>query len=212
MVRVTTRGMQKKLDDEAKMNAITTQRITRGMKRKMDGATMKDALNHLGDGTINTNSSDSKNVNFVPLPNNKRRKITDDKKSHTVSLPKSKKKPTNKNDRPKPVNSLMQPFRKYDLVWARVRGFCHWPGVVENILNDGKYRIHFFGDYSYSNVTRKNIVNYFDGFNEFACNYGNNNLRKAVKEATLFLFDKNTGNECFVCKMLNYKKQLYCNE
>lgn len=103
------------------------------------------------------------------------------------------------------VNTLMPAFHKYELVWAYIRGFATWPGVIEEILSNGKYRIHFFGDYTRSDVTRKNITHFFEGFNQFAQNFGNVKLMKAVEEAKIFLFDSNKPNVCYVCYMLALK-------
>lgn len=52
------------------------------------------------------------------------------------------------------ANQLMPNLYRYRLVWAHMKGFPFWPGVVEDMLPNGKYLIHFFGDYSYGHVTR----------------------------------------------------------
>lgn len=109
-----------------------------------------------------------------------------------------------------PSNALMPGLHKYELVWAYVRGYPSWPGVVEEILSNGKYRIHFFGDYTRADVTGRCITNYFEGFHQFSSHFGNLKLRKAVEEAKFFLLGVNDViDECFVCKILNHKKQFY---
>lgn len=35
------------------------------------------------------------------------------------------------------VNTLMPAFHRYELVWAYIRGFATWPGVIEEILPNG---------------------------------------------------------------------------
>lgn len=216
-----TNLVRSQADLERVMNRVSIEnstnspsRITRGMQKKIDAAGKKDAQTHLSDYTISKPATIvPKKVNFEPMPNNKRRKIGDDKKIHTFSLPNSSQAIRHKNKgQPKPVNALMQTFKKYDLVWARVRGFCHWPGVIEDLLQNGKYRIHFFGDYSRADVTRKNIVNYFEGFNDFSCNFGRVHLQKAVKEASFFMFNNGTGRVCYVCNVLDFKEKKMLNK
>lgn len=107
---------------------------------------------------------------------------------------------------PRPQNAIVPAVHLNELVWGYVRGSPYWPGVVENILPNGKFMIHFFGDYSKYPLARHNIITYFDGFNQFYCNFGNLKLRKAVEEAKIFLFDKNHPKECYVCKMLELKE------
>lgn len=110
-------------------------------------------------------------------------------------------------------NALMPKLHKHELVWAYMKGYPSWPGVIEDITSKGKYLIHFFGDYSKAEVTRRFIINYFEGFNQFSCNFGNIKLKKAVEEATYFLLGNPNSNECFVCQMLQYKKDFLrsCN-
>lgn len=40
----------------------------------------------------------------------------------------------------------------YGLYWVKLRGFCVWPGIVEQILDKNRFVVHFFGDYSRSTV------------------------------------------------------------
>lgn len=109
---------------------------------------------------------------------------------------------------PKPTNALMPAIHLNELVWAYVRGSPYWPGVVEEMLPNGKYSIHFFGDYTKFPVSRHNIITYFDGFNQFSCNFGNMKLHKAVEEAKIFLFDAFNPQQCYVCKMTALKKSM----
>lgn len=71
------------------------------------------------------------------------------------------------------TNALMPSLHLHQLIWAYIRGFPFWPGVIEKLLPNGKYRIHFFGDYSHADVTRRCILNFFEGFSQFECNFGN---------------------------------------
>lgn len=113
---------------------------------------------------------------------------------------------------PKPtLNALMAPLKQYELVWAYIRGFPSWPAVIEKILPNGKFLVHFFGDYTRAEVARRNILNYFEGFNQFSCNFGNIKLQKAVEEAKFLLFERSYPTECFVCKVLECKRQFLLN-
>lgn len=103
------------------------------------------------------------------------------------------------------TNALMPTIHTNELVWAYIRGYPSWPGVVEEILENGRYKIHFFGDYTRATVTRRCIMNYFEGFQQFSSNFGNIKLRKAVEEAKFFLLGCDAIDECYVCKILKYK-------
>lgn len=113
-----------------------------------------------------------------------------------------KKKPMKRHIQ---LNVLMPSLHKYELVWAYIRGFPSWPGVIEDILPNGKFRIHFFGDYSRSDVNRKFITHFFEGFNQFSHNFGNLKLKKAVEESRIFLFDQHKTSDCYVSQMLELK-------
>lgn len=106
-----------------------------------------------------------------------------------------------------PKNALAPTLHKNELVWAYIKGYPFWPGVIEEFLPNGKYLIHFFGDYSRGQVTRRFITNYFEGFNQFSSNFGNIKLKKAVDEAMFLIFEKHSTDECFVCKMLECKRR-----
>lgn len=54
---------------------------------------------------------------------------------------------------------------KYEVVWAHVKGFPNWPGIIEEETPKGKYKIHFFGDYSTSDVGKNKIMHLLEGFN-----------------------------------------------
>lgn len=104
-------------------------------------------------------------------------------------------------------NALMPTLHKHELVWAYIKGFPSWPGVIEEFMPNGKVLVHFFGDYSRGEITRRNLMNYFEGFNRFSCNFGNVKLKKAVEEAKFFLFGNENMDECYVCKVLEFKRQ-----
>lgn len=102
----------------------------------------------------------------------------------------------------------MPTFHVYELVWAYVKGYPSWPCVIESITEKGKFLVHFFGDYTKAEVTRKYITHFFEGFNQFGNNFGNQKLRKAVEEAKICLLGSKSSNECLICKMLDFKKKL----
>lgn len=103
-------------------------------------------------------------------------------------------------------NALMPMIHKNELVWAYIKGFPAWPGVVEEVLA-GRYSIHFFGDYTRATVTRRNIMNYYEGFEKFSSNFGNIKLHRAIEEAKYFLLGNDAADECWVCRITKMKEQ-----
>jgi hypothetical protein len=65
-------------------------------------------------------------------------------------------------------------FRKGEVVWAKIRGFPWWPGVVKNIsikLGKGderetKYTVNFIGDNSHAEVPSNKIESFLEKFEE----------------------------------------------
>lgn len=74
----------------------------------------------------------------------------------------------------------------YSICWIKIRGYNDWPGVIEREIN-GKYEIHFFGDYSRAIVGKAKITNFFEGFSLFHNTFDAPLLKKAIKEACICL-------------------------
>lgn len=99
-----------------------------------------------------------------------------------------------------------------EFVWAYVRGYAYWPGVIESVNSKGKHVIHFFGDYSRAEVGRNRIVHFFEGFEQYSGHNGNHKLEKAIKEARIFLVSERTFNDCKVCALLTMKADVLKNK
>lgn len=101
----------------------------------------------------------------------------------------------------------MQPsLQRNEMVWAYVRGFQYYPGILEDETPDGKYIIHFFGDYSRANVHKKNIKHFMEGYLKYSEQKNAPKLLfKAVEESKIFLFSSRP-HRCYICHMLEIKK------
>lgn len=100
--------------------------------------------------------------------------------------------------------SLITPpdLNRFAICWVKIRGYKDWPGVIEDCVN-GKYIIHFFGDYSISTpVTRYKITNFYEGFSLFKHTFDDHKLRKAVQEACICLMNEPSPSSCLVCSIL----------
>lgn len=101
--------------------------------------------------------------------------------------------------------SLPPALRQYELVWAKVKGYSLWPGIIEAETPKGRYRIHFFGDYSSCDVSKNKIVHMMEGFNTFlTVDIHNPKLNKAINEAKFFVFNEK-WTSCPICDMLLQK-------
>lgn len=108
------------------------------------------------------------------------------------------------------IQSLVrQPqFYKFELVWAYVKGYPYWPGVIEEETARGQFVVHFFGDYTRSNVSRNSVRHFFEGFEEYSSHDTNKKLPKAIQEARIMLLGNDDVDECLVCKIEKVKMQL----
>lgn len=103
------------------------------------------------------------------------------------------------------ILSLRPSFRPFEFIWAHIRGFSNWPGIIESETPKGRYRIHFFGDYTHAEVTKGKIMHMIEGFNQFATmTTATYLLKKAIGEAQYFTSDNNR-NSCPICDMLVLK-------
>lgn len=111
------------------------------------------------------------------------------------------------------IVALRPSLTKHEMIWANVRGFSMWPGIIEDVLPNGKYNIHFFGDYTFSEVTKAKITHFLEGFTLYSkLNNRTKGLHKAVCESQLFLFEKQHSSSCFICKMLQIKHSMRQNQ
>lgn len=107
--------------------------------------------------------------------------------------------------------SLVTPpdLSQYAVCWVKVKGYTDWPGVIERITNDGKYEIHFFGDYTTSIVTKSKITNFFEGFSLFSSTFDAPKLNKAITEAGICMMKNPKPETCYICEILKMKANLF---
>lgn len=132
--------------------------------------------------------------------------------SPTISTPKrartSSKRRVNRKCRVISILALRPVLEEFEMIWAHIRGYANWPGIIEKKLSNGKYLVHFFGDYTRSAVTKNKIMNFFEGFQNYvnvvrptAC------LMKAIRETQIVMLDIDR-KECAICKMLEFKNKM----
>lgn len=147
---------------------------------------------------------------------NKRMRIDDGKKDELVSVKEKtqenevQRKKKNAKSREKKVRQipLITPpdVSMFAICWVKVRGFRDWPGVIENCVN-GKYTIHFFGDYTRSTVTKKALTNFYEGFSLFSHTFEKPELSKAIKEACICLMKTPNPSTCLVCEIFSVRQK-----
>jgi hypothetical protein len=67
-------------------------------------------------------------------------------------------------------------YRKGEVVWAKIRGYPWWPGVIKNITmrlgkgdeRETKYTINFIGDNSHANLPSNKIDKFVEKFEEYS--------------------------------------------
>lgn len=101
---------------------------------------------------------------------------------------------------------LKPALQMLELIWAHVRGYSNWPGVIERETSKGKYKIHFFGDYTTADVSKNKISHVMEGFVKFSeMKKPSELLKKAISETQLCVFDENRTS-CPICDMMSLKR------
>lgn len=124
--------------------------------------------------------------------------------------PKQRRRPRTQTKKVASTALMMKPsLRKFELIWAHIRGYRNWPGIIERETEDGRYEIHFFGDYSMAIVRKSQIMHLLEGFNDYYADKAPTALLvKAITEAEMFILDQNHRQECPICKMFEIKNTL----
>lgn len=94
----------------------------------------------------------------------------------------------------------------YEMVWVHIRGYPIWPAIIEQETKQGKYDIHFFGDYTTATVTKHRIFHYLDGYKDYIKMKPSELLTKAVDESKIFIFEETKPTACYICEMIKLKR------
>lgn len=142
-----------------------------------------------------TNKNEEKQ-DFVAIPTKRARQSVD---IETLKMKRQKRKSRKFISN---IVSLNPALRPNELVWARIRGYTNWPGVIERETSSGKYLIHFFGDYTKSEVTKAKITHLMEGFQQFSrMKAPTVLLQKSIRELSVFVREANLSS-CPICDML----------
>lgn len=141
------------------------------------------------------------------LPPNKRARVEVQEICVTSSKPSNKRGKKKQGKKVSQLSLITPPdLSTFAICWVKLRGFNEWPGVIESCVN-GKYNIHFFGDYTRSTVNKKAITNFYEGFSLFSHTFEKLKLSKAIKEACICLMRQPNPTVCLVCEIgLNPKQ------
>ncbi|XP_055308530.1 uncharacterized protein LOC129572569 [Sitodiplosis mosellana] len=129
----------------------------------------------------------------------------------TDSVQPSKRKRKQTTAKTSQLSMILPPdLSKYAICWVKMKGFRDWPGVIED-SNNGYYSIHFFGDYTTAKVHKNKLTNFYEGFSMFHHTFDSPKLYKAVQEASICLMGTANPSYCFVCSILNSRKNRAIN-
>jgi|LauGreDrversion4_2_1035121.scaffolds.fasta_scaffold283989_2 hypothetical protein len=95
-------------------------------------------------------------------------------------------------------------FKKGDLVWAKIRGYPWWPGIVqsskvkigsnkEEINKEIKVLVNFLGDNTHAEIPLQKIENYEKKYEEFS-KTKKKNLQKAILLANKLVKGENIND------------------
>lgn len=135
----------------------------------------------------------------------KRRRIDEQRSQIKSSQTKPQRKRIRQIRKCSMLLCLPPSLRPYEMVWAHIKGYPFWPGIIEEETPKGRYKIHFFGDYTSCDVTKNKIMHMMEGFNKFSTvEVRNISLNKAINEAKYFVLEPNRET-CPICDMLLLK-------
>ena len=67
---------------------------------------------------------------------------------------------------------MSKALKQNDVVWAKIKGFPWWPGVIGSIGRSKDlsfdYLVNFLGDFSYAKLPDNKICLFGDKFSEFS--------------------------------------------
>lgn len=103
----------------------------------------------------------------------------------------------NKNEQPKTEQNASQSnavatmeFALGEVVWAKIRGWCHWPAVIKSIVGN-KYNVLWLNDYRTTVVFRTQLFKFHSNFDQFSKKFPNVvGLETAAKEAVIYSVNK----------------------
>lgn len=81
-------------------------------------------------------------------------------------------------------------FKSGEIVWAKIRGWCHWPAKIEEV--EGKqFVVRWFNDYRKTKVFRTQLFKFHANFDEFSKKFPNIiGLETAAKEAVIYAMNQ----------------------
>lgn len=87
-------------------------------------------------------------------------------------------------------------FRIAEIVWAKIRGFNHWPARVKSFPNSKKVLVVWLNDYRITNIYRTQCFKFLVNFEEFAKKIDQSiGLRCAAQEGLILFGQQQLANK-----------------
>jgi hypothetical protein len=96
-------------------------------------------------------------------------------------------------------------FHVGEVVWAKIRGYPHWPAIITGTEDDNKekkYAVSFIGDNTHSSLAKKYLVKFEKGLQLYA-NTKKKNLAESIEKAKEIYSNKNGIKEQEMKAMIN---------
>lgn len=77
-----------------------------------------------------------------------------------------------------------------DIVWAKIKGYPHWPAKVERVygVKNQMVEVFWFNNYKRTRMNKGQLLNFLTNFDRFRPDFVNHiGLEPAAKEAILYL-------------------------
>lgn len=94
---------------------------------------------------------------------------------------------------------MSESFSVGEIVWAKVRGYPFWPGIIKGIeecSKEKKYSINFIGDSTHATIPKK-CLNKFDKHYSIHSKCKQKKLEEAIKKAMELFEEKNKNKKDF---------------
>lgn len=168
--------------------ALKSERVTRATSTKSKN--IESTL--LQTGNI-VETSLKRKADSSEMKASKKRKVT---KQYSVSLECDPSTSQKSNEKVETVAEI--DFKIGEIVWAKIKGFPHWPAEIVTFHSNKMLEVVWFNDYRKTKLYKTQLFKFLTNFETFSTNFDNAvGLQTAAKEAMISYMSKQPCKRMF---------------